>query len=103
MSEFAITFAARPISAPSAGRFGHSVAVVVSGPIAGAALTAATANPTPEAYPMGGRARHRNQPQSITLPARTSFLNRLATTMRAIPGFSEAKRETQTPFRSASC
>jgi hypothetical protein len=50
LSEFAPTFAFRPISASSAHGFWHSVSAVVSGPIPGATLAAATTNPAPEAY-----------------------------------------------------
>jgi len=44
----------------------------------------------PEDHSVSGRARHRGQGQSMLLPARTSFLRQLATTMRARPGLSEA-------------
>jgi len=47
VSEFAVSFALRPISESSAQRFRHGMAVVASGPAAGAALAAMAANPAP--------------------------------------------------------
>jgi fructosamine-3-kinase len=48
--EIVAALAFRSISTSSAYRLGQSVAVVVSGPIPGAALAATTTNPAPEAY-----------------------------------------------------
>jgi len=47
---YVAALAFRSISTSSAYRLGQSVAVVVSGPIPGAALAATTTNPAPEAY-----------------------------------------------------